>query len=158
MPMHYENIDTALIDAEALPWHPFLPYADNVFIKVLKVDPVRGEWITLLKAPADVALPKHHHSGTVMVYTISGEWRYLEHDWVAGPGSFVFETAASQHTPVGVGKDEIVTLNIVVGDWSLLGPDNQVLAIENWKSVVKRYLDYCERTDTQPVDVTSFAV
>ncbi|WP_224082690.1 2,4'-dihydroxyacetophenone dioxygenase family protein [Cupriavidus laharis] len=156
--MHYENIDTALIDAEALPWHPFLPYATDVFIKVLKVDPVRGEWITLLKAPADVKLPKHHHSGTVMVYTISGQWRYLEHDWVAGPGSFVYETAGTQHTPAGDSKGEVITLNIVQGDWSLIGPEGQVLAIENWKTVVKRYLDHCASANIKPVDVTSFSV
>jgi 2,4'-dihydroxyacetophenone dioxygenase len=158
MRMQYENIDTAVIDAESLPWIPFLPYADNVFLKLLKVDAVRGEWITLLKVPEDMQLPKHHHSGTVMVYTISGTWRYLEHDWTAGPGSFVFETAGTQHTPVGCNKGEIVTLNIVQGDWNLIGPEGQVLAIENWKSMVQRYLDYCQRTDTQPVDVTSFAV
>jgi 2,4'-dihydroxyacetophenone dioxygenase len=140
MPMYYENIDSAVIDAESLPWIPFLPYADNVFLKLLKVE-----------------LPKHHHSGTVMVYTLSGTWRYLEHDWTAGPGSFVFETAGTQHTPVGCNKGEIVTLNIVQGDWNLMGPEGQVLAIENWRTMVRRYLDYCNRTDTQPVDVTSFA-
>ena len=158
MPMYFENIDTALIDVEALPWHPFLPYADDVFVKLIKVNPVSGEWVTLLKAPAHVQLPRHHHSGTVMVYTLSGEWRYLEHDWVAKPGSFVYETAASSHTPVGVGNDEVITLNIVVGDWNLVTEDNQVLAIENWKTAVKRYLDHCTTHGLTPVDVTSFAV
>lgn len=158
MPMYYENIDTALIDVDALPWHPFLPYADDVFVKLIKVNPVSGEWVTLLKAPAHVQLPRHHHSGTVMVYTLSGAWRYLEHDWVAKAGSFVYETAASSHTPVGVGDDEVVTLNIVVGDWNLVTEDNQVLAIENWKTAVKRYLDHCKAHGLTPVDVTSFAV
>ena len=42
-----------------------------------------------------------------MVYTVKGSWRYLEHDWTAVPGSFVYETAASKHTPVvpGVGHN-----------------------------------------------------
>ncbi len=156
--MYYETIDTALIDAEALPWHPFLPYADDVFIKLLKVNPVNGEWVTLLKAPAHVQLPRHHHAGTVMVYTLSGQWRYLEHDWVATPGSFVYETAGTRHTPVGVGKDDVVTLNIVQGDWNLMSEDDQVLAIENWKTVMQRYLDHCKTHGLQPVDVSSFSV
>ena len=30
----------------------------------------------MMKAPAGVQLPKHHHTGTVMVYTIEGKWKY----------------------------------------------------------------------------------
>lgn len=156
MTMFFEGIDTGMIDVEALPWVPFLPYTDQVFIKTIKVDPIRGEWVTLLKGPADLALPKHHHSGTVHVYTISGSWKYLEHDWVATPGSFVFETAGTQHTPVGVGTEEIVTLNIVQGDWALINDAGQVLAIENWKTVMQRYLDFCAREGLEPVDLSSF--
>lgn len=156
--MFFEKIDTALIDVEALPWVPFLPYSETVFVKAIKVDPIRGEWITLLKAPADVELPRHHHSGTVQVYTISGEWKYKEHDWTAVPGSFVFETAGTQHTPIGVGKEDVVTLNIVMGDWNLVDDDGKVLAVENWKSVMQRYLDHCKKHDIAPVDISSFSV
>lgn len=49
--MYYENIDTALIDFESLPWMPFTPYTDQAHLKLIKVDPVRGEWIVLLKSP-----------------------------------------------------------------------------------------------------------
>jgi pimeloyl-ACP methyl ester carboxylesterase/quercetin dioxygenase-like cupin family protein len=155
--MFYENVEANLIDTDSLPWIPFVPYASDVLLKVLKVDPVRGEWITLLKVPAGFQLPMHHHSGCVHVYTISGRWRYLEHDWVAGPGSFVFETAGSRHTPVGVGDEEIVTFNIVQGDWNLMSPDGQVLAIENWKSQIDRYLNYCRSNGIEPRDVSAFS-
>lgn len=155
--MFFETIDTALIHVEALPWVPFMPYSDRVFIKAIKVDPIRGEWITILRAPADIELPRHHHSGTVQVYTFSGEWKYKEHDWIATPGSFVFETAGSEHTPIGVGKDDVVTLNIVQGDWNLIDEDGNVLAIENWKTVMQRYLDYCMTNDISPIDISSFS-
>jgi hypothetical protein len=29
-----------------------------------------------------------------------GHWRYLEHDWIAGPGTFVYEPAGEAHTLV----------------------------------------------------------
>lgn len=156
--MYFKNIDTALIDVEALPWMPFLPYSDTVMVKAIKVDPIRGEWTTLLKAPAGMQLPRHHHSGTVQVYTIGGQWKYLEHDWTATPGSFVFETAGTEHTPVAVGEEDVVTLNIVMGDWILLDDDGRVLAIENWKSVMQRYLTHCETHGIAPVDISSFSV
>ncbi|MEY3887060.1 MAG: hypothetical protein RL650_1152 [Pseudomonadota bacterium] len=156
--MFYESIDTALIDVEALPWMPFAPYSDDIMIKVIKVDPIRGEWTTLLKTPPYSELPMHHHSGTVMVWTVSGSWRYKEHDWVATAGSFVFETAASRHTPITVGDEEVITLNIVQGDWNVMSPEGAVLAIENWKSMVDRYVNYCKNNGIDSVDVTSFSV
>ena len=157
MPMFYETIDTALIDVESLPWMPFAPYSDTIFLKLIKVDPVSGQWITLLKLPPHTELPMHHHAGTVMVWTIAGQWKYIEHDWVAGPGSFVFETAGSRHTPISVGEGEVVTLNIVQGDWNLMSPEGAVLAIENWKSMMERYLHFCKQQGITPVDVSSFS-
>lgn len=97
--MLYEHVDTAVIDGDSLPWVPFTPYAPNVHMKYFKLDPIRGEIIVLMKAPLDMQLPRHHHTGTVMVYTIEGQWKYKEHDWIAKPGSVVYETAASTHTP-----------------------------------------------------------
>ena len=156
--MFHETIDTALIDVEALPWMPFAPYSDEIFIKIIKVDPIRGEWTSLLKTPPYTELPMHHHSGTVMVWTVAGSWRYKEHDWVATPGSFVFETAASRHTPITVGDEEVITLNIVQGDWNVMTPEGAVVAIENWKSMVDRYVNYCKNHGIEAVDVTSFSV
>lgn len=156
--MEYEKIDTALINADALPWVPFTPYTEEVSIKLLKADPVRGETITLLKAPVAMALPKHHHTGTVIVYTVAGAWRYLEHDWVATPGSLVFETAATSHTAVGVKGhgEEIITLNITVGDLLYLDDSDQVIAKENWLSMVERYRAFCAANGVAEQDVTSF--
>lgn len=156
--MFCDTIDTALIDVESLPWMPFAPYSDEIFVKLIKVDPIRGEWTTLLKLPPHSELPMHHHSGTVMVWTVTGSWRYKEHSWVATAGSFVFETAASRHTPVTVGDDEVITLNIVQGDWNVMSPEGAVLAIENWKSMVERYTHFCKSRGLEQVDVTSFSV
>ncbi|HQR22285.1 MAG TPA: 2,4'-dihydroxyacetophenone dioxygenase family protein [Burkholderiaceae bacterium] len=155
--MFYETIDTALIDVESLPWIPFAPYSDTILLKLIKADPITGQWIALLKLPPKTELPMHHHAGTVMVWTIAGQWKYIEHDWVASEGSFVFETAGSRHTPIAVGEGEVITLNIVQGDWNLMSPEGAVLAIENWKSMVDRYLNFCRGMGITPVDVTGFA-
>lgn len=152
-----DSVGTALVDVDALPWIPFTPYSDEIFLKLIKINPVNGEWTTLLKLPAGTRLPKHHHAGTVHVYTVAGSWRYLEHDWVAGPGSMVFETAASAHTPEALPDAEVIALNIIVGDWNLLDENDNILAVENWRSMLKRYADYCSAQGIEPVDVTSFA-
>jgi quercetin dioxygenase-like cupin family protein len=156
--MLHEQIHTSVIDDESLPWVPFAPYADNVFLKYFKLDPIRGEVIALMKIPAGLELPKHYHSGTVIVYTLEGRWKYREHDWIAGPGSVVFETAASSHTPQALSQEgNVLVLNIVSGDLVFLGENDQVLATENWKTALQRYLAYCEKAGIEPRDLTAFA-
>jgi 2,4'-dihydroxyacetophenone dioxygenase len=157
--MLYEHIDTAVIDGESLPWVPLTPYSEDILLKYFKLDPIRGEWIVLMKAPPGVQLPKHHHTGTVMVYTIEGKWKYEEHDWVAGPGSIVYETAASTHTfeVVEAGKNgDVLTLVQVTGDLLFLDGNDNIVALENWKSGLQRYLAYCEQHGIKPKDLTAF--
>lgn len=154
--MDFEHITTSYVDTEQSPWIAFAPYSDQVFFKLLKVEPVSGTFATLLKAPAGMRLPKHHHCGTVMVYTIKGQWKYLEHDWTAIPGSFVYETAASVHTPVAAGEEEVVTLNIQVGDSLYMDDKDTIIAVENWKSAMQRYVDYHRSRGLAVPDVTDF--
>ena len=157
--MLYEHVDTAVIDGDSLPWVPFAPYAENVLLKYFKLDPIRGEWIVLMKSSIDMQLPKHHHTGTVLVYTIEGKWKYEEHDWVAGAGSIVYETAASTHTFEVVAEGEsgyVTTLVQVNGDLLFLDDKGNIIALENWKTSLQRYLAYCEQHGIKPKDLTAF--
>ena len=157
--MLYQHVDTAVIDGESLPWVPLTPYSEQILLKYFKLDPIRGEWIVLMKVPLGVQLPKHHHSGTVMVYTIEGKWKYQEHDWIAGPGSFVYETAASTHTFEVVAAGEtghVLTLVTVTGDLLFLDDKDNVVALENWKTSLHRYLAYCEQHGIKAKDLTAF--
>ena len=158
--MLYEHVDTAVIDGDSLPWVPFTPYAENVLLKYFKLDPIRGEWIVLMKSPIDMQLPRHHHTGTVMVYTIEGQWKYKEHDWIAGPGSVVYETASSTHTPevVSAGSESgyVVTLVQVSGDLLFVDENDNIIASENWKTGLARYLAYCETQGIEAKDLTAF--
>jgi hypothetical protein len=36
-------------------------------------------------------------------YTMRGRWRYLEHDWIAEPGTYIHEPAGEAHTLVITG-------------------------------------------------------
>ncbi len=49
--MLFESINTGCLDGNDTPWMPFAPYSNDVMIKYFKIDPVRGETITLLKRP-----------------------------------------------------------------------------------------------------------
>ena len=50
--------------------------------------------------PARPKVGTHYHVGTVHGYTMRGHWRYLEHDWIAKPGTYIHEPAGEAHTLV----------------------------------------------------------
>jgi len=154
--MNYEQVTTSFVDAPSYPWIPFAPYSDEVFLKVLKCDPISGTFVTLLKAPGDITLPTHHHCGIVVVYTVKGSWRYREHAWTAVEGSVVYETAASTHTPLGAGAGEVITFNVQVCDSIYFDDKGAVLAIENWKTMLQRHLDWYRARGLEAPDITSF--
>jgi quercetin dioxygenase-like cupin family protein len=158
--MLFEQIQTTCLNDADLPWVPFTPYSERVLVKYFKLDPVRGEVIALMKAPAKGQMPRHRHTGTVIVYTVQGRWKYREHDWIAEPGSVVYETAGSSHTPEALPPDsggaDIVTLNIIQGELLFVNDNGQVLAAENWKSGWDRYAAFCHANGIVPKDLTAF--
>ncbi len=156
--MLYENIDTGSLNDDETPWIPFTPYDDQVFLKYFKIDPVQGEIVSLLKAPAGHEMARHHHSGTVIVYTVQGSWKYKEHDWVAHKGGVVYETASTRHTPQALpGDEDIITFNIVRGELVYLDDNDNVLATENWRTSMERYLGFCKANGLTPRDLSSFS-
>jgi len=97
----------------------------------------------------------------VIVYTVQGRWKYREHEWIAEPGSIVYETAGSSHTPEALPPDsggaDIVTLNIIQGELLFVNDKGHVLAAENWKSGLDRYLAFCDANGIAPKDLTAFS-
>ena len=102
-------------DSHELPWIPFTPYSTSVKLKLLKIDPVTGQVITLLHVPGGEGLGVHNHHGMVIVYTVQGAWRYLEHEWTAKAGDFVYETAGSQHTLIAEPGEDLVAFIVIEG-------------------------------------------
>lgn len=157
--MTLEHFDTRCITDDSLPWMPFVPHSDLVSVKLYRADPVRGEVISVLRAPPGAELPRYHQSGTTTIYTVQGRWKCREHDWVAGPGSVVIETAASEHTPQALadGTDDVVLFTVTQGELLLLDDQGKVVGTENWRTAVDRYLEYCRANGLEPRDVTGFS-
>ncbi|MNT75796.1 hypothetical protein D3C72_2147220 [compost metagenome] len=72
----------------------------------------------------------------------------------------VFETAGTSHTPTTLSEygDEIITLNITQGDLLYFDDNDNLFAIENWKSGVERYLAFCAANGIEAKDITSFSI
>jgi hypothetical protein len=67
-------------------------------------------------------------------YVIKGAWRYLEHDWVAKAGSFVYEPPGEIHTLVVdevVGEPEMITQFNIHGAMIYLDDQGQTTGYED---------------------------
>jgi 2,4'-dihydroxyacetophenone dioxygenase len=97
----------------------WVPQADQVWFRPLMLNTVTGSWCNLLRVRKSGVLSRHIHPSWVTGYVIKGAWRYLEHDWVATEGSFVYEPPGEIHTLVvdeaSGGAQEMITFFNIAG-------------------------------------------
>ena len=62
---------------------------------------------------------------------IKGEWRYLEHSWVAREGAYVMEPPGEIHTLTVDNDDEMQTVFIIQGPTLYLDDEDRVILIED---------------------------
>ena len=94
----------------------WVPQAPDVWFRPLLLNTVTGSWCNLLRVRKSGVLSRHVHPSWVTGYVIKGAWRYLEHDWVAEEGSFVYEPPGEVHTlTVPDGCPEMITFFNIAG-------------------------------------------
>jgi len=76
----------------------WVPQAPDVWFRPLLLNTVSGGWCNLLRVRRSGVLSRHRHPMLVVGYVIKGRWKYLEHDWIAEEGSFVYEPPGEIHT------------------------------------------------------------
>ena len=131
-------VTVAVPDDERL----WVPQADNVWFRPLLLNRVHGYWCNLLRVRRSGVLHRHRHPGPVHAYVIKGSWRYLEHDWVARAGSYVFEPPGVIHTLcVDADTDEMITFFNVSGAMIYLDADGRQVGYED----VFTKIDMCRR-------------
>ena len=110
----------------------WVPQGENVWFRPLCLCASRGYWMNLLRVRKSGVLSRHRHPQPVHGYVIKGRWRYLEHDWVAQEGGYVYEAPGETHTLV-VDEDveEMITLFQVNGVMIYVDPDGGVLGYED---------------------------
>lgn len=104
----------------------WVPYADGVWIQPCCFNVTTGGFSVLLKGLPGAQLGVHYHVGTVRGYTLQGHWRYLEHDWIAKPGTFIYEPAGEAHTLVVTDDSPGPALILFMVEGGLIYLDNPV--------------------------------
>lgn len=139
------------IQSDELPW---VPQGDRVWFKPLRFDLANGRWINLLKVTKNGKVNRHRHSGgQVLGYVIQGSWHYLEREWVARAGTFIYEPPGDIHTLVVDGAEEMLTLFILEGVIQYLDDDDNIIYQDDVFSKLDRYLTFCREQGIEPVDL-----
>ena len=77
-----------------------VPQAENVWFRPLCLKRSQGYWMNLLKVRKAGVLSRHRHPQPIHGFVLKGCWHYLEHDWVAEEGGYVYEPPGETHTLV----------------------------------------------------------
>ncbi len=110
----------------------WVPQAENVWFRPLCLNRSQGYWVNLLKVRKSGVLSRHRHPQAVHGYVLKGRWRYLEHDWIAEAGSYVYEPPGETHTlVVPEGVEEMITLFQVNGVMYYVDPWGKPLGYED---------------------------
>ena len=139
-----------LLDPHDIPW---VPQASGVWFRPLRISLGPGTWTGLLRVTRDGTVGLHRHVAPVEAWVVGGRWRYLEHDWVARPGSYVYEPAGDVHTLVPMGDEEMTTLFSVHGPIQYLGPGGEVSHVETAETKLRRYVDFCATRGIQATPI-----
>ena len=110
----------------------WVPQAENVDFRPLCLNRSQGYWMNLLRVRKSGVLSRHRHPQAVHGWVIKGRWHYLEHDWEAKEGSYVYEPPGETHTLVVPDEvDERITYFQVNGVMYYVDPYGKGMGYED---------------------------
>ena len=120
----------------------WVPLSEHAFSRPLQFNVTLGQYTHVLRVTKAGVIARHRHAGGVHAWVFKGRWHYLEHDWVAEEGSYIFEPPGETHTLV-VPEDvaEMITLFQVNGLMLYVDPYGTALSYED----VFTKIDMCRR-------------
>lgn len=127
---------------DALLWAPVAP---DIWSRPLHLNVSAGYYTHVLRVRRSGVLQRHRHSGAVHAYVIRGRWHYLEHDWFAEEGSYIFEPPGETHT-LTVPDDctDMITLFTVHGSLMYVDPDGNATGYDDVFTRIEKYREHFE--------------
>ena len=145
MPYQYPNPPDALpeiVVPHAIPqderlWVP----PTETWVPAALSNASQGYWMNLLRVRKSGVLSRHRHPQAVHGFVLKGRWRYLEHDWEAVEGSYVFEPPGETHTLYARDVEEMITYFQVNGVMYYTDPWGKGMGFED----VFTKIDMCRK-------------
>ena len=120
----------------------WVPQSENVWFRPLLLDRTSGQWVNLLRVRRTGVLSRHRHPAPVHGFVLTGSWRYLEHDWEAQAGDYVYEPPGDVHTLVCTDPTEMVSLFQVNGALIYLNEAGETVGFDDVHSKIQRCVEH----------------
>ena len=121
------------------------PVGDGIWSRPLQLNVTGGFYTHVLRVKRSGLLQRHRHSGMVQAYVIKGRWYYLEHDWVAEEGSYIFEPPGETHTlTVPDDCQDMLTLFTVQGALMYVDPEGNATGYDDVFTRIDKYRAHFE--------------
>jgi len=123
---------------------PWVPYGEYAAIRHMAFD-VRSNWygnVLWIKRPGIIGTHKHH--GSVLMLCLEGSCRYLEYDWVAHPGDFIWETPGQAHTLVSDDPNGVKLFGWMQGTADHFDDEGKLMESIDVFWFINHYVSYCE--------------
>ena len=131
-----------LVVKDALEGDPQLwaPLSHGITSRPIMLNVSSGYYVHMMRVTKAGLLQRHRHSGQVHAYVIKGEWHYLEHDWKAQEGDFVFEPPGETHTLIVPEHcQEMITLFTVHGSLMYVDPYGNATGYDDVFTRIEKY-------------------
>jgi len=123
---------------------PWIPFGPNAAIRHLAFDPRRNVFSNILWIKGPGVIGTHKHRGTVVMVCLEGSARYLEYDWVAGPGDFIYETPGLVHTLVSDHPQGVKLFGWLEGPIEFYDEQGQLIEMLDVWWYIRHYESYCQ--------------
>jgi hypothetical protein len=122
---------------------PWVPFGDNAAIRHLKFDVRNNRFANILWIKSAGVIGTHKHRGTVVMVCLEGSARYLEYDWVAGPGDFIYETPGLVHTLVSDDPNGVKLFGWLEGPIEFYDDSGKFIETVDVWWFINHYESYC---------------
>ena len=136
MPLPPDAVNELVIDVDFDDERIWVPRGENVWSLPLMFNVSAGSWVNITRARGDGIISRHRHSSPVTGYTLDGAWGYLEHDWTARKGTFIFEPPGETHTLVV--RPEAGHMTVLFHNFGPLMTVNESGQVTDYVDVFKR--------------------
>lgn len=125
----------------------YMPLGEGVSSRPLWISLAKNSWCDIVRAEKAGLVQRHYHPHDVHGFCFSGRWRYLEHDWVATAGTYVYESPGESHTLVVEESGEVMkTLFLVKGPLIWLDDDGEPSGVYDAYALVEKLRAHYEDT------------
>ncbi|MCK9505599.1 MAG: 2,4'-dihydroxyacetophenone dioxygenase family protein [Porticoccaceae bacterium] len=123
----------------------WVPLGDQIWSRPLCFNVAEGYFTHILRVRKTGVFNRHRHGSPVHGLVLKGCWGYLERDWLATEGSYIYEPPGDTHTlylPEGV--EEMMTFFYTPGSLVFVDPDGNMTGFEDVFKRLEKCQDYYE--------------